>query len=192
MIHDVADVDIIGLVQSDAVRLRELRLGCRAIIAGVTAYARSRSRRNHSRLHVDVSHHVAITLCDVNVSFAVETNFMRRAELRRFRGAAVAGITFRTIAGNDINRSHSQIESQDTIAAKICPVQSAVRANHYAERIVDERPASRLAVGCGSGSTGAGDRGHSCGGALWKNGSEDQCHEVSTCLQGFHGATLYP
>src|SRR4030095_13496552 len=90
MIHDVANVDIIGLVQSDAMRLGELRLRCRAIIAGVTAYACSRSCGNHSSLHVDVSHDVAITLCNVDVSFAVETNFMRRAELRRFRAAAIA------------------------------------------------------------------------------------------------------
>src|SRR5262245_40016032 len=39
MVHDVADVNIVCPIQSDAVRLRELRLVCRSTIATIAADA---------------------------------------------------------------------------------------------------------------------------------------------------------
>src|SRR5262245_58927903 len=137
MVHDVADVNIVRPVQSDAVRLRELRPVCRSTIATIAADACSGGRVDQARFHVNVSDDMAVSLGNVDIPLAVETNFVWSAELSCFRGGAIAGMAFHTVAGDDGNRLCAKVEAKNAIAAEVCPVQSAIRSNHKSKRIVD-------------------------------------------------------
>src|SRR5262245_4252297 len=150
MIHDVADVNIVRPIQSDAVRLRESRLVCRSTIATIAADACSGCRTDQTRFHVDVSDDMAVSLGNVDIPLAVETNFVWSAELSCFRRGAIAGMAFHTIAGDDGNRLCANFEAKNAIAAEVCPVKSAIRSDHESKRIVDRRTIGRLAFGCQS------------------------------------------
>ena len=55
IVHDVANIDIVGPIQRNAVRLGQLRLICRTAIAAEATHAGARGGRNHFRFHVDIS-----------------------------------------------------------------------------------------------------------------------------------------
>src|SRR5678816_2368435 len=98
---------------------------------------------------------MTVAFGDVDISFAVETNFVRRTELRRFCRTTVTGMSFRSAPGNDRNPFCTQIETQHSIASKVSPIQRSIRSDDETEGIIDGGRFCGLAVGNGSGFPGA-------------------------------------
>ena len=147
VVIDVADQDVIRLVEHNAVRLVELRLGGGATLATVAGDARSGSGGDDLGLHVDMPHDVAVTFGNKDIALAVKPNFVGRAQQRRLRRSAIARVAFRSRARNDINALRRQIQAQDSVAAEVRPIKPAIRANHDAVRIVNRCGICRSTVG---------------------------------------------
>src|SRR5262249_26958090 len=147
----------VRFIESDTVWLRQLSLIRRTTVAAVAADAGAGRGRDQAGLHVDIPHDVAVALSDIDVSLAVESNLVRRAELRRLCGAAVAGMALRTVPCDDRNGLRAQVETQNTITAEVRPVKGAIWADHQPEGIIDRRPIGRFAVGGHACCTRSGD-----------------------------------
>jgi hypothetical protein len=137
----------VGLVQ-----LRRLR---RPAVTAVAGDASTGNGRDDLGLHVDVPHHVTVSLRHVHVAFAIESNFVRRAEQRCPGRAAVTCMSLRSRAGDNGHTFRAEIKAQDSIAAEVCPVKSAIRTKHNTIGIVDRGCVRRRSIGGRSGYTGS-------------------------------------
>src|SRR5262249_1778559 len=136
IVHDVANVNVVRPVQSNAVRLRQLRLIRRTAIAAEAAHAGACRSRNSLRLHVDVSHDVIVAFSDIYIAFRVESDFVRRIELRRCRGSSITRVPGLSRAGNYGNGFRPEIKAHHAVTSVVGPVKSAIWADDKPEWII--------------------------------------------------------
>src|SRR5438128_11389170 len=89
-----------------------------------------------------------VAFIDIQVSLAVEAHFVWRGQLRGFSRTAVAGIAFRSSAGNDRDFRRAKIPSKHSARAEVGKIHGAIRAAHDMKWIVDLCAVGDVAIRC--------------------------------------------
>ena len=137
MVADVGDVQVLLIVQRDAVRLLELSLNRRSAVAAKTGLARARQRRNDARLGIHAANEVVLHFDEEHVAIAVEADFVRLVQARLRRRAAVPRVALASVAGHRDELATGQIDAQHPMIPDFGHVQGSVRPDLDAERVAD-------------------------------------------------------
>ena len=156
MVADVADEEVAGGVELEAVRLLECGVLRRAAVTGVTRLARAGEGRDDAGLQVHLAHRVVAHVHDVEVARAVETNLVREVERGLQRGPAVAGVALLAAARDGVNLAVRR-DLAHALAGVFAEPDVTVRPAHDAEGIVDLRRLGRPAIARETSETVAGE-----------------------------------
>jgi hypothetical protein len=139
LVPDVANEQRAVAVEDDAVRLAQLGFDTRSAIAAESCDAGAGDRGDDLCLAIHLSDDVVVPFCDVQVARAVELDLVRHVQRRLDRRSAVARIPLFAIAGDRRHLLRLRIETANALVVEVAEIQSAVRAEDDAVRIVDLR-----------------------------------------------------
>src|SRR6185436_6032620 len=100
---------------------------------------------------------MTVALGNEHVALAVESNFVRSAQLRSLGRPAIPGMALRSITCDHGNNSRPHIKSENAIAPEVRPIECAVGSNDQTIRIIDGSAVRRVPVGGASRHPDAGD-----------------------------------
>ena len=139
LVADVADEQVAGRVERDAVRLPQLRLGRGSTVTREPGHAGAGDRRDDARAGVDAADDVGVALDDEEVAGRVEPDFVRRAERSGERCTAIARVRLLAVARQRRHPPRRQVEPPRAPGVVLAVVERAVGARDDAERIADRR-----------------------------------------------------
>ena len=139
LVADVADEQVAGGIERDAVGLPQLRLRGRSAVAREARHAGAGDGRHRPRPCVDAPDDVRVALDDVEVAGGVEPDLMRRAERRGRRRPSIARIRLLAVAGQRRHTPRRQVDPPRAPGVVLAVIERAVGARDDAERIADRR-----------------------------------------------------
>ncbi len=139
MVGDIANQQVAGGVESDAVRLAELGFHRRSTVTRKTRRTAARNRCNDAGPPVNSPDAVIVALHHVQVSIGIESHFVGSLQQSRRCRPAVTREASAAIAGHGGNPSSLQIDPPDAGGVQIAEIQRAIWTDDHSVWVADRR-----------------------------------------------------